>query len=1084
MQKQDGQPPDAEARIPVLIITSDETRAGQLRGILTPAGYHAVQLSAIGAALEHLNLVVTPVAIVDQLSGAFSAADVEKLVELFPELKIIQLVDAVTGTGPAAVSAHFQLNPPIQDATLLSAVRAVIDNRRLRLDLASIARELEHRERDLRNLNLRLSDIVKSAEGLVVCTHLAEMAETVLRELGTHMAAEGGSIYMVHDDALILLHSLDPGHAPGHIERPLPEDSVFRRALREKRPIMIHDIEQEHGYRQSGWQGYKGRSLLVMPLLNESGEVPAIVSLHSREDPPFTDQDCQIALIIASHACETLRALRAAFEVSIREDRLRTIFENLQDVYYEVDMAGRIIELSPSVERVSQFTREELLGTQLADLYASPDDRQVFLADLADKRIINDYQVILRDKDGTEVPCAVTARLLYNQLGAPWKICGTMRDIRARARAEEALRISEERLQLAVIGADLGIWDWDLINRTAVYDDNFAALFGLAPADLPPEMDAWLPYVHNDDLDRLVAARDAHIADRTPELMVEFRIHDTNGVIKWAITRGRVVQWDEMGRPTRMTGVHRDITERKQADARLASSEARLHAAQRVGHIGSWELDLSSLKIWASPEAFRIYGFNSEDDTIDLRLAEALVDPADRPRLDQAMRALIEQNQPYDVEFTIHRRVDGQKRTVHSRARLIKDDPQEPLKVIGTIQDVTERRQLEVQLQQAQKMEAIGVLAGGIAHDFNNLLFAIRGNADLALDSLEEKTPEYDNLQQIVSAGQRAAELVKQILSFARQTERQRQPLKLSPIIKEVCRLLGSTLPATISVEHNVVEDVAVVADPTEIHQVLMNLCTNAGQAMLETGGRIVVGLDTIQVDGQREPLAKVIEPGAYARLRVADTGPGISAKNLSRIFEPFFTTKEVGSGTGMGLAVAHSVVTGLGGAIEVESELGSGAVFSVFLPLSTEQETLAVTEFAAIPGGTERLMIVDDEPSIARMARSMLSNLGYEVAVFTDSEEALAAFSRAPHDYDLLLTDQTMPGLTGSELAQRAMAIRADLPVVLCTGFSHTFTAMDACRLGIREYLLKPLTRQRLATMIRKALDTPLQDPSRSARD
>ena len=398
----------------------------------------------------------------------------------------------------------------------------------------------------------------------------------------------------------------------------------------------------------------------------------------------------------------------------------------------------------------------------------------------------------------------------------------------------------------------------------------------------------------------------------------------------------------------------------------------------------------------------------------------------------------------------------------------------------GLMEDITERKQmeeerkrLEVQLQQAQKMESIGTLAGGIAHDFNNILTPIIVQTELSLLDLTDESPVWFNLQEVLKAGNRAKDLVAQILTFSRQTEQQPIPLKIAPIAREAIKLLRASLPTTIEIRFDLREGSdTVMADPTQIHQVFMNLCTNAGHAMQETGGILQVSLSDIDVDSDFAVKHTDLEPGPYLKLTVSDTGHGISPEVMARIFHPFFTTKDRTEGTGMGLSVVHGIISGYGGAITADSEPGKGAIFNVFLP-RTRSKVLEKKELIRqLPTGNERILVVDDEKSMVDTLKKMLARLGYRVVVRTSSIEALEAFRSGPDNFDLVITDMTMPNLTGDKLAQKLLAIRSDIPIILCTGFSERISKEKATEIGIKAFVMKPVAMSEMAVTIRRVFD------------
>jgi len=384
-----------------------------------------------------------------------------------------------------------------------------------------------------------------------------------------------------------------------------------------------------------------------------------------------------------------------------------------------------------------------------------------------------------------------------------------------------------------------------------------------------------------------------------------------------------------------------------------------------------------------------------------------------------------------------------------------------------------EKKKLQAQLQQAQKMEAIGTLAGGIAHDFNNILGAVLGYAEMARDDCATGSLVAQDLDQAIKAGLRAKDLVKQILAFSRQAESEAIPLQPAVIIKETLKMLRSSLPSTISIEQNLAGDTGLIlADPTQIHQIIMNLCTNAFHAMEESGGTLSLTLERHTLgrsDLAGHPQARA---GDFIHLAIGDTGKGINPEIRNKIFDPFFTTKEVGKGTGMGLSIVDGIVKSYGGFVSCDSRVGEGSVFHISLPALTDAAALPEEQVVEIiPVGSEHILFIDDEEMLSEMGQNMLQRLGYRVTVRRSSLEALTAFQNQPEAYDLVITDQTMPGMTGIDLARRMLQIRPEMPIILCTGYSSQISEDKAKSAGIRGFALKPLAKKDLAVLIRKVL-------------
>jgi CheY-like chemotaxis protein len=394
--------------------------------------------------------------------------------------------------------------------------------------------------------------------------------------------------------------------------------------------------------------------------------------------------------------------------------------------------------------------------------------------------------------------------------------------------------------------------------------------------------------------------------------------------------------------------------------------------------------------------------------------------------------------------------------------------------IIERKRDEEERVRLERELRQSQKMEAIGMLAGGIAHDFNNILTAIIGYTDMAQRKISNDDSMARDLVQVQEAGSRAKKLVRQILAFSRQGEQERRPVQVASVIEEVFKLLRATLPTTIEIHQQINASLhgnTVLADPTQLHQVLMNLGTNAAHAMRDHGGVLSVSLSDLDVDASLIALHPELTTGPCVRLTVSDTGHGMKDSVKERIFDPYFTTKKVGEGTGMGLAVVQGIVKSHGGAISVYSEPGQGTAFHIFLPRIADEIKYEVQAKESIRGGSERILFVDDEKVLAELGQELLEALGYTVTAGTSSLEALALFRAGPDAFDLVITDMTMPGLTGRELAREMLAIRPDIPIIMCSGFTEFINANEAREAGFSEFLMKPYGHVSMARIIRSVL-------------
>ncbi len=634
----------------------------------------------------------------------------------------------------------------------------------------------------------------------------------------------------------------------------------------------------------------------------------------------------------------------------------------------------------------------------------------------------------------------------------------SIEDEQARKQAEEALLESNDRLQSIFEGAGDAMRVIDNEFNVVSANNTMAELTGLSKEQaVGMKCHAQLVGDH---------CRTEHCFLKRiqgGEQRVEIETVKSTADGRQVPVRGIITPLLQGGKMQGIIESFQDISERRRAEEQL-----RLFSHSVDSSVDAIAITNLDLKITYLNKAFAKMCGYSREESIGKQIA--FFHPEDQiQKLEAAVKATMESGWTGEL---VGKRKDGEIFPIAVSSSRVTDDKGNTIALMASLRDITGRKKLEGQLRQAQKMEAIGTLAGGIAHDFNNILVPILGFADLAIWNLPAGSKARENLNEVVKAGIRAKDLVRQILAFSRETEGERRPIQLVPIVKEALKLLRAALPSTIEIRQNIAPDTGVVnGDPTQIHQIMMNLCTNAEHAMLE-GGVLEVSLANVELDEEFCSKHKGLTADSHVRLTVGDTGRGMDKETLTRIFDPFFTTKGPGEGTGMGLSVVHGIVKSHGGDITVYSEPGVGTTFQVYLPVVKSLAEARPETVEPVPGGTESILIVDDDAVVAEIGRETLERLGYCVTTRTSSIEALELFRAKPGEFDLVITDQTMPHMTGTDLAAEILRIRPDIPIILCTGFSHVITPEKARARGIQEFVMKPIVGAELGRTVRRVLD------------
>jgi PAS domain S-box-containing protein len=775
------------------------------------------------------------------------------------------------------------------------------------------------------------------------------------------------------------------------------------------------------------------------------------------------------------------------------EKRLRNIFDNVPIGMFQSTPEGKFVYINPAISRIMGYdSPDELMQkvnqSSIAEvLYEKPDQRATFVHIVEQEK--GDWKVFenrYRCKDGRIIDTILSFCEKTEPLTGQRYLYGFVQDITERKRSEKALRENERKYRSLAENSQDYIMRYDEQCRHLYMNQASLQACGFKEEDI-------IGKTH----------RESGFDERLSELWEEkiSQVFKTGkpdqAIFEWESIKGKVyLDWrlfpevDENGKIGSVLGISRDITQIKQAEQESKKREALLSKVLEILPIGLWIADQNGKLIIGNPAVKKIWGAapNAIPEEYGIFKARRLPSGQEIAPDDWALVRTISQGITISDELLEIDAFDGQKRIILNYTAPVLGDDGSIQGAIVLNRDITERKRaeeekakLESRIRHAQKMEAIGTLAGGIAHDFNNILFPIMGYTEMTMDDLPKESQAYQNLLEISKACARAGELVRQILTFGRQREQEQTVFKLHPIVKESLKLIRSSLPSTISIRQDIDSKCPpVCGDPTQIHQIMMNLCTNAYHAMETRGGELKISLSEVRLAAEDLMGYPNMTPGSYVKLSVSDTGAGMTEEIRKKIFDPFFTTKPVGKGTGLGLAVVHGIVTQMKGNIHVYSEPGIGTTFVIVIPSvqSLQTDTGFNTSSEPILPGSERVLLADDEEPVLNMLRQMLEKLGYQVTSRNSSVEAFNLFQTKPDSFDLVITDMTMPNMTGLQLAQKIIEIRPDIPIILCTGFSEQISEEIAKKTGIRGFLMKPVIRRNMAEMIRDLLKNS-SDPS-----
>ena len=851
------------------------------------------------------------------------------------------------------------------------------------------------------------------------------------------------------------------------------------RAVREGEYACCNDVEEDPV--MTPWRvaltELGVRSCASIPI-HVNGRVVGTLSVYAAERDFFDEEERKLLQEIGmdiSFGLEKMEdeILRKKSEAAVRasEERFRAIFREAAISIFLMEPGGRMLATNRAMQACFEYGEEEFSRMHYGEI-VHPDDAPSCMGQFeglfsgALDATPPEVKRYIR-KSGQPLWGSLVASAIRSSGGEIQIVVGMIEDITARKASHESILKARDFYLTLFDESPTLIWR---AGPDAMCDYFNATWLSFTGRRLDGELGyGWMEGLHPEDRDSYLTAYLEAFRERKPFEM-EYRLKRCDGEYRWLITVGKPFN-DLDGNFAGYVGSCYDMTDRKTADGKLAESERQYREMLENVQLVALTLDPEGIVIFCNDFFLDLTGWTRAEVTGTSWFDRFVPREEQEERKRFFRRWIASGKRPRNYESDILTSA-GRKRTISWNVTIASDAMGRVHFATSIGEDVTDRRHLETQLRQAQKMEAIGTLAGGIAHDFNNILAAILGYTEMAFYGSREGDPVRNHLQQVLKASNRAKELIGQILAFSRQSEQEKRPIQLSIVTKEALKLLRASLPSTIAIKQDIAAlESFVLADPTQMHQVVMNLCTNAAHAMQEKGGLLQVGLRDVTVDAILAASNPDLKPAVYVRLSVTDTGCGMDQNTIERIFDPFFTTKATGTGTGMGLAVVHGIAKSHGGTVTVHSEPDRGSVFHVFFP-KLESGAFSVSEKQGeLTPGEGRILFVDDEEALVQLGGKLLQMLGYDVVGQTNSVEALEVFRAQPERFDLVVTDYTMPRLTGIDMAEKLMRIRPDIPIILCTGYSERLSEDDVKRRGIRALLLKPLGAGQLAEAVATAL-------------
>jgi PAS domain S-box-containing protein len=754
-------------------------------------------------------------------------------------------------------------------------------------------------------------------------------------------------------------------------------------------------------------------------------------------------------------------------EIGLRasEEKFRTAFHTSPDsINLNRVSDGMYIEINQGFTNLTGYTREDAIGKTSIEIniWENPEDRERLVKGLMETGVVKNLTARFIRKNKEIGMGLMSARIL--NINNEKIILSITRDITRLEKSKEDLQQSRDQLRLIADNMVDVISQTDANGNLIYASPSLERVFGYSPKNILGK--STLDWVHPDDRDRVFIQAIEAEKKRCSSVLLEYQWQHARGHYLWVESATRPL-YDERGNLMGAIFATRDITDKKAYEKQLTRFATVIEQANEEVLI----TDIDGIIQYINPSLEKNTGYGEKE----------LI--GKKPSI---LKSGIHDSRFYENLWTtilakkiwkgiIHNQRKNGDIIIHDvRITPILDSRQNLSAFVSIRRDITDQMKIEQQLRQSQKMEAIGTLAGGIAHDFNNILSGILGYADLATNNLGNPARAKKHIEQIIFGGRRAADLIDQILTFSRRGEHKKSSIKLNLVVKEAIRFLRSSIPSNIEIIEKISTQSTAIADPTQIHQIIMNLCTNASQSMQQTGGKLSIRLEEMEISQSSNIPDIGAKAGRYIRLEISDTGSGMDAETLSRMFEPYFTTKKTGEGTGLGLSVVLGIVQEHKGYLKAYSEIEKGTTFHVYFPISTHHTDLHQQDIQTeeLKRGTERIMVVDDDSSVRSSTQQILQDFGYKTSAFSDGKQAFEAFKKQPDQFDLIITDRTMPRMTGDELSKKIYKIRSKMPMIICSGYGQDPFADETAKENTPKYLQKPVDSKALLFWIRTLLD------------